>query len=422
MELKLYITYQQKPTKMIKTSLKELLLGRPGHDIIVHVDLMPDRQVSRPHARLWYEWNAWWISDVGSKRGTLLNGGVVTDDRKQVQPADIIQIGESLIRVEFEPETLAEQQEPDSGDTVLTVPVNEVEPPVSIAEHERLSLFSKIHRIAGLTSGNTLHMLEGFLDILIEAFPRTQHRTILLIEDDGKNLVPRAYFPKERSYISFTLARQVIRSHQAVMWRRDLSPTKAVSLYDTTYAIYAPMLVNDRVIGVIHLDTTLPEEVFDRHDVELLSVIATTMAMCLEIDGQQNMTMLPSIFVSYSRKNLEFVQRLAADLRRQRVKVWFDERLELGGNWRDELADAIRTADGFVLIASPHAAESEYVLWEISIALNRHKKIFPLMLERCELPDTIAHLNWKSVDSTEQYHLSVDKLVDQLFELKRGTV
>jgi len=55
----------------------ELLVGRAGHCDIV----LPERQVSREHLRIWREGSTYYIEDLNSKNGTHLNGERVVGKR-----------------------------------------------------------------------------------------------------------------------------------------------------------------------------------------------------------------------------------------------------------------------------------------------------------------------------------------------------
>ncbi|HKY54603.1 MAG TPA: toll/interleukin-1 receptor domain-containing protein, partial [Anaerolineales bacterium] len=76
--------------------------------------------------------------------------------------------------------------------------------------------------------------------------------------------------------------------------------------------------------------------------------------------------MTKDIFISYSRRDQEFVTRLASDLNAQVAGVWFDQStIQLGQKWHDEIMDGIRECKAFILVLSPDAAESKYVPEEV---------------------------------------------------------
>ncbi|MGB7875742.1 MAG: toll/interleukin-1 receptor domain-containing protein, partial [Anaerolineales bacterium] len=76
------------------------------------------------------------------------------------------------------------------------------------------------------------------------------------------------------------------------------------------------------------------------------------------------------IFISYSRRDQEFVMRRAGDLDKQVAGVWFDQStIQVGQKWHDEIIDGIRECKAFILVLSPDAAESRYVREEVNKAL-----------------------------------------------------
>jgi len=81
--------------------LDSLLIGRPraGAPTAPDLDLTPDLTVSRPHARLWRENGVLLLEDLNSTHGTLLNGQEIQGrGARPVSAADVIQIGESILR------------------------------------------------------------------------------------------------------------------------------------------------------------------------------------------------------------------------------------------------------------------------------------------------------------------------------------
>src|SRR5215216_683767 len=53
--------------------------------------------------------------------------------------------------------------------------------------------------------------------------------------------------------------------------------------------------------------------------------------------------MSKDIFISYSRRDQEFVTRLASDLDTQVASVWFDQStIQLGQKWHDAIMEGIR--------------------------------------------------------------------------------
>ena len=92
------------------------------------------------------------------------------------------------------------------------------------------------------------------------------------------------------------------------------------------------------------------------------------------------------IFISYSRKDLVYAEKLVNALRREGFNPWVDkDELEAGTFWQDRLQKQIVTCDCYILIMSRHAKVSKWVPDELVTAKKKGKPIFPLLLDDTEL-------------------------------------
>jgi hypothetical protein len=130
------------------------------------------------------------------------------------------------------------------------------------------------------------------------------------------------------------------------------------------------------------------------------------------------------IFISYSRRDQEFVTRLASDLNAQVAGVWFDQStIQLGEKWHDEIMEGIRDCKAFILVLSPDAMESRYVREEVNKALELGKTIFPVIYRPAKwmgefeaLVKEVQTLDLRSGSYTDNFQ----KLVDGLIEAGAG--
>lgn len=107
---------------------------------------------------------------------------------------------------------------------------------------------------------------------------------------------------------------------------------------------------------------------------------------------------MTQVFISYSRKNVAFVERLAKDLQTAGLKVWYDvSNLEVGKRWATEIESAIQQSQYFIVILSPDSIKSEWVEIEFLSAKKYRLKIIPLLLESCELPMWCINLQYIDV-------------------------
>jgi pSer/pThr/pTyr-binding forkhead associated (FHA) protein len=94
------ISYQFKGRwKIRQFGDNQVVIGRPNSQCSVDIDLSPDTTVSRLHARIWAEGDKFWVEDMDSRYGTLVNEKKLIG-RTEVQPGDSIVIGETTLKVD----------------------------------------------------------------------------------------------------------------------------------------------------------------------------------------------------------------------------------------------------------------------------------------------------------------------------------
>jgi len=104
---------------------------------------------------------------------------------------------------------------------------------------------------------------------------------------------------------------------------------------------------------------------------------------------------MQKIFVSYSRKDIDFARKLAGDLEKAGYDVWWDiTDLQGGDDWVRTIPDAIETSQYVIVVLSPNSIESEWVKKEYTQALNLHKKIIPIMLMPTSVPFALNTINF----------------------------
>lgn len=113
------------------------------------------------------------------------------------------------------------------------------------------------------------------------------------------------------------------------------------------------------------------------------------------------------IFISYSRKDIDFVRKLAGDLETAGYDVWWDiTDLSGGDDWVRNIPEAIKTSQYFIVVLTPNSIESDWVRKEYTQALSLRKKIIPIMLTSCEVPfalNTINFVNFSIGDYAENF-------------------
>ena len=114
---------------------------------------------------------------------------------------------------------------------------------------------------------------------------------------------------------------------------------------------------------------------------------------------------MTQVFISYSRKDQAFVERLVEDLKKTGLDVWYDlSGLEGGSRWRAEIQNAIKNSRYVLVVLSPDSIESEWVEREFLFASNLKLKIIPLLYRQCDLPMNYLNLNFIDVQGKKYPH------------------
>lgn len=123
------------------------------------------------------------------------------------------------------------------------------------------------------------------------------------------------------------------------------------------------------------------------------------------------------VFISHSSKDAEIAHRLADDLRRAGLRVWITpgsiQPLEA---WEDAIERGLDESGQFVLLASPNAAQSEWVKRETreayKVEAKGHIRLYPLMVEDCELSDIYRWLDKQAIHChLERYNEGLRELL-----------
>lgn len=112
------------------------------------------------------------------------------------------------------------------------------------------------------------------------------------------------------------------------------------------------------------------------------------------------------VFISYSHKDSDYTHRLADEMERHHIPVWIDDRIDYGTRWPQVIQEKIDTCQAFVLIMSDHARLSDWVNNELTYALGKGKKVYPLLLKG---------ETWLAVASIQYVNVRNRRLPDESF-------
>ena len=136
--------------------------------------------------------------------------------------------------------------------------------------------------------------------------------------------------------------------------------------------------------------------------------------MVVKFERAVNAETKARIFISYSRKDVAFVDRLEVALKARGFEPLID-RTEIYAfeDWWQRLQALIERADTVVFVLSPDAVASREALKEVEQAASLNKRFAPIVCRRVDdsaVPDALRRLNFIFFDDPARFDVSADAL------------
>ncbi len=258
-----------------------------------------DGALSRRHARLFLEDGAWWVEDLDSRNGTVVDGTMIGRDPVRVGPGDVITMGESQVVIRQ-----VGVAEWDSGrQSTSGVPVfrparevlrdsmhgQEAPIPTDVASLQkitrRLAMLNEVHQVLA-RSIELEELLELILDRAFEHLGPSEGAIFLTEEDGSFRCAVRRPSGDDHAdrLCSHSLIEQVISGAQAALVldvEEDERFKDAASLMiaGLRSLVAAPLMEPGGIHGMIVLGSRLQTRQFSEEDMELLVSLAAVAAM-----------------------------------------------------------------------------------------------------------------------------------------------
>lgn len=287
-------------------------IGRSATNRIV----LQDDACSRNHCEVFHSGGEWRVRDLGSRNGTNINEQRVTGDTP-IESGDVIGIGDCRLAFTTNLETadLSPPEVATLGDQVTSATATAVgivkEPSIlhrtampeflTAGSGQRLdsnyaSELAKLYRL-GLEMG-TARTRQQLTEVVLANLARETVASISAILLAGPDASPQpgptdlqviAYESrKDLPYrrVSDNLSRIVLSKREAIL-ARDVGVHNQLSFFDSLgemkamSVICAPIIAPDRVLGLIHLYSTNPDNPLDKHDLEFTLAVSNQLAVSL---------------------------------------------------------------------------------------------------------------------------------------------
>lgn len=126
------------------------------------------------------------------------------------------------------------------------------------------------------------------------------------------------------------------------------------------------------------------------------------------------------VFVSYSREDRSFVDRLIQDLAAAGVEAWQDTKeISPGENWERAIEASLRSASALLYVASSHSARSTWMFREMQAVARRGTPVIPIIIDdggEQSLPLVLRTYQW--VDFRAGYQPALGTLLGALHRFR----
>jgi hypothetical protein len=134
--------------------------------------------------------------------------------------------------------------------------------------------------------------------------------------------------------------------------------------------------------------------------------------------GNQQVPRPQEVFISYSRKDKEFVRRLHEALSRRDREAWIDwEDIRPTEEFMQAIYGAIEGSDTFIFVLTPDSVASITCGHEIAHAAAHNKRMVPIVAREVNadtVPEALAKLNWIFCRDGDDFEKATDTLISAL--------
>ena len=124
---------------------------------------------------------------------------------------------------------------------------------------------------------------------------------------------------------------------------------------------------------------------------------------------------MASVFISYSRNDIEVARKLTEAFKGQDLDFWIDwEGIPPTVDWWKEIEKGIEEADIFLFLLSPDSCNSKVCKREIEHAAKHGKRLIPLVvrdIKAAASPPELGSLNWIFLRETDDFQTSFNRLL-----------
>lgn len=245
-------------------------------------------RVSKRHALIRVDGDSIFVKDLGSRNGTELNGKPVADAWIEVPPGALVSFAGALMR-RASPVSTAAHQLLDDRQVSPSLRYNLSQGFSRDAQSRLMDRSSQLFELLA-SSDDAMAIETAACRFVAESVPAER---VVMLSDAGEatQVEARARWTKGGNpdaplHLSSTIVNSVLRERVSVLVANPLEDPRfggqqSIMALSLRSAMAAPLFDNERVRGILYVDTTDPRVRYSQADLEVLTAAANAVAVKL---------------------------------------------------------------------------------------------------------------------------------------------
>jgi hypothetical protein len=286
---KIYIMNGPEKGRSFEVDEETIFVGRaPDNEIYIN-----DKSVSRKHLKITKRGEKYYVTDLGSKNGTFIDGMRVTGRNEyEVREGIPIAVGKTFLSIgkAYPDDVLAVLDSIDLFKELDEEGKGEVQDRPMTAK-KNMDLIYNVSNVL-MQSLNMKEVMERILHYILELLKRIDRGVIILIDQDTGQpseviSIIKANKDDSKAAYSRTIVERVIKEREPVsmldtLEEKEINLSESIRVSGIRSIMCVPLISRSKVMGVIYVDSVNEPHGFRKEDLDLLTALSSPAAVAIE--------------------------------------------------------------------------------------------------------------------------------------------